>query len=238
MGRLKQRKQKSEAQQELRIRRAILAFQQEKYPSIRKTAEAFGLAYSTLRRRLSGGESRVKAHVVQQLCTPAEEKAIVRWILKLEEWGFPPRIAHVKEGVAILKGIEWDEDSKVGKNWITRFLDRHPYLVSKLSSQFDKKRIKASDPEIIRDHFNKLLQFKRVYRITDATSYNMDEKGFRQGISDQAKVICLRRGRGMTGKLATDGNREMITVVEAILSRRIAPRAKRTGSGDTRAEYA
>jgi len=44
----------------------------------------------------------------------------------------------------------------------------------------------------------------------------MDEKGFRQGISDRAKVICLYRGRGMTGKLATDGNREMITVVEAI----------------------
>ena len=87
----------------------------------------------------SGGESRVKGHVAQQLCTPAEEKAIVWWILKLEEWGFPPRIAHVKEGVAMLKGIEWDENSKVGKNWITRFLDRHPYLVSKLSSQFDKK---------------------------------------------------------------------------------------------------
>ena len=44
----------------------------------------------------------------------------------------------------------------------------------------------------------------------------MDEKGFRQGISDLAKVICLYRGRGMTGKLATDGNWEMITVVEAI----------------------
>jgi len=104
----------------------------------------------------------------------------------------------------------------VGSNWITRFLDRHPYLVSKFSSQFDKKRIKASNPGIIRDHFNKLLQLKRLYRITDATTYNMDEKGFRQGISDRAKVICLRRGRGMTGKLATDGNREMITVVEAI----------------------
>ena len=44
----------------------------------------------------------------------------------------------------------------------------------------------------------------------------MDEKGFRQGISDYAKVICLYRGRGMIGKLATDGNQEIITVVEAI----------------------
>ena len=29
-------------------------------------------------------------------------------------------------------------------------------------------------------------------------------------------MICLRRGWGMAGKLATDGNRELITVVEAI----------------------
>jgi len=80
-------------------------------------------------------------------CTLAEEIAIVQWILKGEKGGFPPRISPVKGGVALLKGTKWDEQSTVGKNWITRFLDRHPFLVSKLSSQFDKKRTKASNPE-------------------------------------------------------------------------------------------
>ena len=46
--------------------------------------------------------------------------------------------------------------------------------------------------------------------------YNMDEKGFQQGISDKAKVICVHRQRGMTGKMATDGTRKLITVVETI----------------------
>jgi len=149
MGRLKQRKHASEAQRELRIRQAILEFEQRKYPSIWKTAVAFGLAYATLYGQLNDSQSHVKGHITQQLCTPAEEKAIVRWILKLEEWGFHPRISHVKKGIALLKGTKWDEQSTVGKNWITRFLDRHPFLVSKLSSQFDKKRIKASNPEVI-----------------------------------------------------------------------------------------
>ena len=36
------------------------------------------------------------------------------------------------------------------------------------------------------------------------------------GKSDRCKVICGRRGRGMTGKLAQDGNRELITVIETI----------------------
>jgi len=36
------------------------------------------------------------------------------------------------------------------------------------------------------------------------------------GKSDRCKVICGRRGRGITGKLAQDGNRELITVIVTI----------------------
>jgi len=46
--------------------------------------------------------------------------------------------------------------------------------------------------------------------------YNMDEKGFRQGVSDRAKVICQGQECGMTGKMATHGTRKLITVVETI----------------------
>jgi len=106
MGRLKQRQRTTETQRESTIRRAILAYDKGQYSSIRKTADAFGVGYTTLHRRLNGGQSRSKASISRQLCTPAEEKAIVRWIVKLEEWGFPPRIAHVKEAVALLKGKE------------------------------------------------------------------------------------------------------------------------------------
>jgi len=193
-----------------------LAYEGGQYPSIRKTADAFGVGYTTLHRCLNGGQSRSKVHISRQLCTLAEEKAIVRWIVKLEEWGFSLRIAHVKEAVALLKWKSWDEESTVARNWITRFLNRYPELVSKLSSQFDKKGIKASDPNLIQSYFTKLQHLRRLYNILNNHTYNMNEKGLRQGISDRAKVICLYRGRGMTGKLATDGNREMITVVDAI----------------------
>jgi len=61
----------------------------------------------------------------------------------------PPRISLMKEGVALLKGTKWDKQSTVGKNQITGFLNRYLFLISKLSSQFDKKRIKTSNPEVI-----------------------------------------------------------------------------------------
>ena len=52
--------------------------------------------------------------------------------------------------------------------------------------------------------------------MTEANTYSMDEKRFRQGISNREKVICLRQERGMAGKMATDGTQELITVVESI----------------------
>ena len=63
---------------------------------------------------------------------------------------------------------------------------------------------------------NKIIQARAQYGITDKNTYNMDEKGFRQGVADRSKVIwkCLSKGRN--GKVAANSNRELITVVEAI----------------------
>ena len=152
----------------------------------------------------------------QQLLSPADEKAIVRWIVRMEEFGFPPRVSHVKEAINLLKGGTGEYTDKIGRNYLTWFLDRHLQLVAKLSSTFYKRRIKASQPDTIRKHFSRIQQARLKYNITNSNLYNMDEKGFRQGISDKAKVICVRRERGMTGKMATDGTRELITVVETI----------------------
>ena len=214
MVKVKMRYRKQKEDKEARIKKAVQAVTAGDFPSLRRTAEAYNIPLTTLRRRLAGGVSRALAHESQQLLTIAEEKAVVRWIYRLEEFGFPPRTQHVKEAAALLKGPTWTD--KVGKNWITNFLHRHPDLVSKFSSQFDKKRLKMSNPEVVHSHFARIRLLQRKHSISESNTYNVDEKGFRLGISDRAKVICKRRERGMTGKLATDGNRELITVIECI----------------------
>ena len=82
----------SENEQELRIQKAVKAYAAGKFPSLRKPAEAHGLGYTTLHPQVHGGLTRVQAHAHQQLLSAAEEKAILRWIIKLEERGFPLRI--------------------------------------------------------------------------------------------------------------------------------------------------
>ena len=188
MGRVKTRKLKSEDERELSIGRALKGLRSGRFPSIRKAAEINGIAYTTLYRRFHGGKTRVAGHEDQQLVTAAEERAIVRWIYRLELAGFPPRIEHVREAVLILwEDLQDDSqalDAVVGKNWITRFLHRHPDLVAKFSSAFDKERIKASDPKILIDHFRKLGGLICNFHIPENMWFNIDETGFMMGKSD------------------------------------------------------
>lgn len=166
MGRVKSRKLKLQHQKESSIARALKGLQSGLYPSICKAADINGIALTTLRRRFHGGQGRIAGHESQQLVTAAEERAIVRWIYRMEFAGFPPRIEHVREAVIILREVPENLDQVVGKNWITRFLNRHPDLVAKFSSAFDKKRIKASDPKVLIDHFRRLgsLIRKSIFR--------------------------------------------------------------------------
>jgi len=110
MGRIKSRKVTKNAEKERRIQLAIADIRKGKYSSIRQTVEAHDVAFSTLRRRLNSGMTCSLAHATQQLLTVAEEKAVVRWILCMEGFGFPLRISHVKEAVVLLKSPQWPKD--------------------------------------------------------------------------------------------------------------------------------
>ena len=87
----------------------------------------------------------------------------------------------------------------VGKNFITKFLDRQRDAAVKF---FDKKRIKANDPKVILDNRRKLGGVIRNLKISGEMWYNRDGEGFIIGRSDRCKAMCGHRGRGMAGKLA------------------------------------
>lgn len=61
-------------------------------PSIRAAADHYGLKYETLRDRKRGALPRSKSHEDQQRLTIAEETAIADWIIKIDDYGWPPRM--------------------------------------------------------------------------------------------------------------------------------------------------
>jgi hypothetical protein len=90
-------RKKSLCEVEDRVAAAITNYKGSKFKNIRDAATAYDLTYSKLRNRLAGIEAKGAAQVDQQLLTSWEEKAIVRWILQLDDWGFPPRMKYVKD---------------------------------------------------------------------------------------------------------------------------------------------
>ncbi|KAH0613250.1 uncharacterized protein H6S33_009630 [Morchella sextelata] len=182
--------------------------------TIPEAAEMHRVAESTLRNRLKGKRSRQECRIGEQALTPAEENPIKEWVFKLDDWGFPSRHQYVKDMALDFIKSHDIQSQKLGKNWMTRFLSRHPDLASKFCTRLDKQRAYADNPEILEDFYETLLIAIREHGIVAGNMYNMDEKGFLMGRSARVKVI-LRRGKKRNFK-SQDGTRKLITVIEAV----------------------
>ena len=76
---------------------ALKALESGKYASLGEAAVTFNIPKSTLGHRRMGRQTRCKAHKKEQLLSSAGEEAIVKWILKLDDWGFPLRLDRLWE---------------------------------------------------------------------------------------------------------------------------------------------
>lgn len=149
MGRLKGR-QKEEREEHIRL--AIERYQTSKDPSIRECAETFNIPYSTLRDRLQGKGSRRDSHRRQQLLNEHEEKSVVAWCIRMDDWGFPLKLSLVKEMSAYLIKKR-NSGHKLGVHWLGRFLDRNPEIASRFSSRLERQRAFADNPIVLKDYF-------------------------------------------------------------------------------------
>ena len=59
--------------------------------------------------------------------TSDEEKSTKNWVLEIQSWCFPPRVAQLREIAEKLFQAKVDY-KELGKNWVIGFLCRHPTL--------------------------------------------------------------------------------------------------------------
>ena len=122
-------------------------------PAMQPIALSYGVVSSTLSRRIAGKtSSRRKAHELEQRLSPEEEGALESWILKVTEWGWPPRVSLVRHMACELL-VEKGDYRELGKNWIASFLDRHKELQSRWSQPLDKERNATHDSEKLQRWF-------------------------------------------------------------------------------------
>lgn len=83
----------------------------------------------------------------------------------------------------------------IEKDWISRFLRRHPELSCVVTRKIDTTRVKEATPEAISKFFEELKRVLEKYDITIENIYNMDESGFAIGKIEASKYIINTRIR-------------------------------------------
>ena len=143
-------------------------------------AIAFSVPRRTLYNRVNGNlKPRNQAHESDQNLTHAEEKELVQWITRLTLTGYAPRYETLRQLAEIIRErrIKKTDDGDcelqikvydpIGKDWVPRFIQRHPELASVRPRSIDSIRIKDTSPERLlmkyysAQSYSELLQFER-----------------------------------------------------------------------------
>jgi glucose-6-phosphate isomerase len=69
------------------------------------------------------------------------------------------------------------ELAKLGKHWIANFLNRHPTLAAKYSTQLDRQRAMANNVQSLRDNYHKLQRLLQKNGFQSNDIYNMVGEG-------------------------------------------------------------
>jgi DDE superfamily endonuclease/Tc5 transposase-like DNA-binding protein len=196
--------------QETRIRRAIESYQQGRYPSLTAAAKALEVPPSTVRHRAAGRKPADETTTSRLALDVKEEKALLDWVFQLHRLGVPARPSRLREMSEHIR----QKLPPLGKNWVSRFIKRHPEIKTVMSAKIDKQRWDCVSKASCEKWFGNFETAVREYQILDSNIYNMDEKGCILGLSERAKVL-IPSDSDVSYK-QQPGNRESVTIIESV----------------------
>lgn len=190
--------------------------------SITKAAKQHGVSKSTLVDRINGAQSYSISREYQKRLTSGEEAALLAWILRLQAWGWPPRVEQVRSMANELLLAKGDTND-IGINWPQKFMKRHTEIKTAYIPPLDKERAMAQDPTILSGWFDLYLQLKTEFEVDERDIYNMDEKGFMQGVIAKLRVMIPKYEK-KKAYMTQCGNREWVSLIECVsLDGRLLP---------------
>ncbi|CCF45783.1 transposase, partial [Colletotrichum higginsianum] len=205
----------SSSNKEAQLILAVQAIKNTPNLSIRAAARIYSVPFTTLRDRLNGKPSRRDIMPKLRNLTLLEEEKLVKYILDLDARSFPPRISGVEE---MANHLLADRGARpVGKRWASNFIKRQPQLRTRFFRKYDYKRAQCEDPQAICSWFALVKNTIVKYGIQESDIYNFDETCFMMGQIAAGMVVTSAERRSNT-KMVQPGNREWVTVIQAISS--------------------
>ena len=195
------------------IQLAILSLNSSQLQSNRRAATIFSVPESTLRDRRAGKPARRDCEPNSKKLTKLEEEVIISYILDLDQRGFAPTYAAIRDMADKLLSARGG--SPVGRDWPSNFVKRTDSLKTRFNRAYDRQRALCEDPVLIRSWFELIEETKAKYGICDEDVYNFDEAGFMMGKITTQLVVTGSERRGRP-KSIQPGNREWVTLIAAI----------------------
>ena len=108
-----------------RLELAVTYRTQNPFTSVRNVARTFDVPPSTLGHRLKGRRDVKTYRQSRQRLTVLEEASLVKWMIQLMNWGWPPTISQLERMASHLLICKGDREP-LGVNWYEAFIARHP----------------------------------------------------------------------------------------------------------------
>ena len=181
-------------ERDILIDKALSDIQSGKYKSPYEAEKVLGLPKSSITRRVNGGSSRSQARQQQQKLSYAQENVLLKWIKELTISGYSPGHRLLKEIAeelrtkrtydldnASLNSLELPPQYTLGRDWVPRFILRHPHLTVAIGRRIESVRMDGATKPVLDAWFDAYKKVVQEQGIKQENTYNMDESGFSIG---------------------------------------------------------
>lgn len=195
------------------VQYAVRDYLSGRFPSVRRAAGAYGVAFSTVNRRVKGTPPKTGTPPSNRALTPIEEEVVYQKILDLDSRGYSPTQAVISSWASTL--LKARTGQEVGQRWAYNFIKRHSGLETRMSRRLSNQRAKNEDPEVIIEWFRLVQNMIAYHGITTHDIYNFDESGFRLGHCQNTMVVTATERRQRPKALVSDST-QWQTVIACI----------------------
>jgi len=200
---------------EARISKAIEVLRTGEYTIVAPCAVAFDVSRRTLNNRWNGMASKSTRIPAKKRLTEEQEQSVIDYLTRNHERGMALAVKRVEEAANFILGEGF---RAVGKQWVKRFLKRHPDLKRRRQRTLASERKDAFNVEELEYYFKQLEHVCDAFGIQIANIWNMDETGFRIGCGRFRIVITVEPDGSPKEppRIADPDNREHITSTECV----------------------
>ena len=207
---------------EARVLKAVTAYESGDAVSLAAACKEHYAPYHRAARRLKGIPSKVGHPPTHTKLSEPMEEALLAYIKRCEESGFAafPSMIHGAAEAILNTGVHPPQLlQRLGRDWVTRWLKRHPELLKQRQKSREKERIDAATYTELSAWYKRFNDTVLRHAILPQDCWNFDETGFRIGCGGSQIVVTFGRGAQLKGEsrvAPTQLNRDFVTAVECV----------------------